>query len=245
MSESTTPAGPAYSTILRAAGGLCSLAIPGLGQIIQGLVRSDRARLAKGILFLVGLNAMFVFGMWLGAGRNVYIPHQAEQLADEGKPSQLFGYQPPPLLNNIVLVRLQYSGQFWIGLAAWPALWNYYLPDEPILERYYASPGAVGIQRLPEEEREQLLRLRQTDPQEYRSQRQRLEREYRHTDLARREEELNKLQLAPDMGKLWDIGWVYTVIAGVLNILVIYDAWAGPIRLRPQPPSGTEGRKAP
>ena len=26
----------------------------------------------------------------------------------------------------------------------------------------------------------------------------------------------------------WDLGWVYTVIAGVLNILVIYDAFAGP-----------------
>ena len=25
-----------------------------------------------------------------------------------------------------------------------------------------------------------------------------------------------------------DLGWVYTVIAGVLNILVIYDAFAGP-----------------
>ncbi|MEZ6140362.1 MAG: DUF6677 family protein [Zavarzinella sp.] len=27
--------------------------------------------------------------------------------------------------------------------------------------------------------------------------------------------------------KRWDLGWVYTVIAGVLNILVIYDAVAG------------------
>ena len=25
-----------------------------------------------------------------------------------------------------------------------------------------------------------------------------------------------------------DLGWMYTVIAGVLNILVIYDALAGP-----------------
>jgi hypothetical protein len=28
--------------------------------------------------------------------------------------------------------------------------------------------------------------------------------------------------------KTWDLGWVYTVIAGVLNVLVIYDAFAGP-----------------
>jgi TM2 domain-containing membrane protein YozV len=28
--------------------------------------------------------------------------------------------------------------------------------------------------------------------------------------------------------KLLELGWVYTVIAGVLNIMVIYDAYAGP-----------------
>src|SRR5262249_1336200 len=40
------------------------------------------------------------------------------------------------------------------------------------------------------------------------------------------EKELNKLQRSGD--KNWDLGWVYTVIAGVLNILVMYDAFAGP-----------------
>jgi hypothetical protein len=40
------------------------------------------------------------------------------------------------------------------------------------------------------------------------------------------EEKLNDFQRKGD--KRWDLGWVYTVIAGVLNILVIYDAIAGP-----------------
>ena len=40
------------------------------------------------------------------------------------------------------------------------------------------------------------------------------------------EAELNRLQIDGD--KTWDLGWVYTVIAGVLNVLVIYDALAGP-----------------
>ena len=31
-----------------------------------------------------------------------------------------------------------------------------------------------------------------------------------------------------DSDKTWDLGWVYTVIAGALNVLVIYDAVAGP-----------------
>jgi hypothetical protein len=39
------------------------------------------------------------------------------------------------------------------------------------------------------------------------------------------ERTLNELQASGN--KTWDLGWVYTVIAGVLNILVIYDALAG------------------
>ncbi len=37
---------------------------------------------------------------------------------------------------------------------------------------------------------------------------------------------LKELQSEGD--KFWDLGWVYTIIAGMLNILVIYDAIAGP-----------------
>jgi TM2 domain-containing membrane protein YozV len=40
------------------------------------------------------------------------------------------------------------------------------------------------------------------------------------------EDELNRLQVNGD--KTWDLGWVYTVIAGVLNVMVIYDALVGP-----------------
>jgi hypothetical protein len=34
-----------------------------------------------------------------------------------------------------------------------------------------------------------------------------------------------------------ELGWVYTVIAGVLNIMVIYDALAGPALLTRKPES--------
>jgi len=47
------------------------------------------------------------------------------------------------------------------------------------------------------------------------------------------EDELNVLQR--DGNKRWDLGWVYTVIAGVLNLLVIYDALAGPMFRDPPP----------
>jgi hypothetical protein len=34
--------------------------------------------------------------------------------------------------------------------------------------------------------------------------------------------------LHPKLGKLVEVGWVYTVIAGLLNVLAIYDAYEGP-----------------
>ncbi len=34
--------------------------------------------------------------------------------------------------------------------------------------------------------------------------------------------------LHPKFGKLVEVGWVYTVVAGLLNILAIYDAYEGP-----------------
>ncbi len=57
------------------------------------------------------------------------------------------------------------------------------------------------------------------------------------------ETELNDLLRNTD--KSPDLGWTYTVIAGVLNILVIYDALAGPafgaaVAPRPAPPASPE-----
>jgi Family of unknown function (DUF6677) len=84
--------------------------------------------------------------------------------------------------------RLPFVGQFWIGIAAWPALYQYFTFDDNNGD----GSGLFGtFQRAP-----------------------------------RTEETINKLQR--EGNKTWDLGWVYTVIAGVLNILVIYDALAGP-----------------
>jgi hypothetical protein len=55
------------------------------------------------------------------------------------------------------------------------------------------------------------------------------------------EEQLNDLQR--NSSKRWDLGWVYTVIAGVLNLLVIYDALAGPM-FRDPPRSLDEAEEA-
>jgi hypothetical protein len=81
--------------------------------------------------------------------------------------------------------RPHFLGQFWVGIAAWPAILQYSSYD-------------------PQKEHAYLGKFMRQPP----------------------EEELNELQNRSD--KTWDLAWVYTVIAGVLNVMVIYDAFAGP-----------------
>ena len=37
-----------------------------------------------------------------------------------------------------------------------------------------------------------------------------------------------------DLGEYFDIGTVFTVIAGLLNVLVIFDAYGGPLVIAPE-----------
>ncbi len=147
---------------------LLSYLLPGLGQIYQG-------RRSKGVLFMVSLHVLFFYGMWLGNFRNVYLPHT------DTRQNVVFTSTILADVEN----RLHFAGQFFIGVAAWPALIQY--ASDPKVDKH---PILGTWQRAP------------------------------------RPDELNALQRNGD--KRWDLGWVYTVIAGVLNILVIYDALAGP-----------------
>jgi hypothetical protein len=147
--------------------GFLSYLIPGLGQIMQG-------RIAKGVVFFVSLYALFFYGWSLGQRRNVYLPDS------DGRANTV-----QRLLNDLYN-RPHFAGQFFIGIAAWPAIWQYHHYDDakdegPVFGRMMRAPKPDEINRLQREE-----------------------------------------------SKTWDLGWVYTVIAGVLNILVIYDAIAGP-----------------
>jgi hypothetical protein len=153
---------------------LLSYLIPGLGQIYQG-------RIGKGLLFFGGLYALFFYGMWIGQWRNVWIPDT------DGLPDVNFAGQQLGGPAKAVAYRFQFLGQFWIGTAAWPAVYQYAVYDAG----KDSGPIFGKFERMP------------------------------------KESELNELQQKGN--KRWDLGWVYTVIAGVLNLLVIYDALAGPM----------------
>jgi len=157
---------------------ILSYLVPGLGQIYQG-------RVAKGVLFLVCLTGMFVLGLKLGGWRNVYLPRD---IPASSRSIGFFGSNiplPSPLAN--LWHRKSFAGQAWIGVLAWPAIWQFANLPVPTQE---ANPFWHDMQRAPSDA------------------------------------ELNAMLNASD--KTPDLGWIYTVIAGVLNILVIYDAYAGP-----------------
>src|SRR5262245_35136105 len=154
---------------------------------------------------------MFFYGLSLGHCNNVYLP----DLSAESNPWDL-----PPLLADL-WNRPQFLGQFWIGVAAWPAVHQYLTYDKNAEE----GPVFGSFMRLPYEYRGNTT-VGSNDPK--------LRYEKRESHFLKPAEALHDWpgktlnELQSDGDRTWDLGWVFTVIAGVLNILVIYDALAGP-----------------
>ena len=158
-----------------------SYLIPGLGQFAQG-------RFSKSLLFFVGVYGLFFYGMALGQWHNVYLADTARQVPGRARLTSL----AIDLYN-----RPQFVGQFWIGAAAWPAIYHYW-NDPPV--------NSIEHRRMADN----------LDNVSW----------WKRFQFALPEDQINRLQRDGD--KRWDLGWVYTVIAGVLNVLVILDALAGP-----------------
>ena len=192
-----------------------SYLVPGLGQISQG-------RIGKGVLFFVCVMSLFFYGQALGNWSNVYLPDTSAE------PNTL---SLPPLLADLYN-RPQFLGQFWVGVAAWPAVLQYmaYDPDAE------SGPLFGTYQRYPYESRSNSYSANDSqDPAERKQAREKFRRdpsdprEPLKPNVALKDypgKTLNELQSEGD--KRWDLGWVFTVIAGVLNIMIIYDALAGP-----------------
>src|SRR5207253_10424330 len=121
--------------------GMLSYLVPGLGQIYQG-------RIGKGLLFLVCLYSMFFYGMSLGSWKNVYLP-------DTGRDKNLNPWNLPAPVAN-VYNRLHFAGQFWIGVAAWPAIYQYWTHDREhkdgaILRSFERTPSEEELNKLQRE----------------------------------------------------------------------------------------------
>jgi hypothetical protein len=209
--------------------GFLSYVVPGLGQITQG-------RTGKGVLFFVCIYGMFFYGMYLGTGTvkageleyrvsgNVYLPDTLK-----GADPKLAN--PFRLPNFIVDLynRPQFAGQFWVGAVVWPAIVQYNSDDDERARRQ--------IRDLRDEANHLQSKNAEKEAARLQAEADRLDQGLRtgqwkgnwlfgQFQRAPTEEALNALNTS--RGKDLELAWVYTVIAGVLNIMVIYDAMAGP-----------------
>ncbi len=220
-------------------GAVLSYLVPGLGQIAQG-------RTGKGVLFLLCIYTLFFYGVWLGTaearvhGRtfrvssNVYIPRTPptpEKQANVGIDGAVNGFK-----YVITHPRPQIAAQFFVGVAAWPAIIQYRhaqeqiaqgKPDPDLLEgqitQLYKS-----AEDSPETAKESLAEANELEKQ--------LRAQY-HPVLGdfMREPTMQATNAVFNAGdKRLEIAWVFTVIAGVLNVMVIWDALAGPAYTSPE-----------
>jgi hypothetical protein len=181
-----------------------------LAWLIPGMGHLYQGRTAKGLLFMVCILGTFFYGLFaLGGGKVVYasVPGQGPY-------------------------RWQYWCQLGAGLPALPALVQQQLEkrgkpalwpgDDPeakgMFDRFMAPPRVHLFVENP--------KTGQVVRQPFKSEDQSGKRVVHPDELAKWNHDLHHF---------YELGTVYTMIAGLLNILVIYDAAAGPLILLPQP----------
>jgi len=176
-----------------------------LSWLVPGLGQFYQGRRLKGLIFLVSLMGTLLAGMWIGGGNVVYA---------SWRPGEK---------------RWAFLGQAGIGAAAVPALVQSYrlhgAAHEPLGGSRWFVPPLVRGQPVSEA---YAKRLSEADPdigpEDFRRQQGGVVRfEPRQTGG-----QLSLWHLR--LGRFFDIGTLYTLLAGLLNLLVIYDAWSGPMR---------------
>ena len=171
-----------------------------LAWLVPGLGHLYQGRRFKGGLFMAALLGCLVGGMWLGGGRVVYASWRP------GEP------------------RLAFIGQAGIGVAAIPALVQAARLDgaarEPCFgSLLFAPPLRSGQLVSPA----YAARLTRGDPgitaEDFFD---------RHPFKEFRRDQLSVWQRR--LGRRFEIGTLSTVLAGMLNILAVLDAFSGPLR---------------
>ncbi len=208
MGQSVAPSRSRFVAISPDDGTVIELKNPALAALLSwlvpGLGQLYQGRRLKGAIFLASLLGTFLAGMWIGGGNVVYA---------QWRPGEK---------------RWAFLGQAGIGVAAVPALVQSYRLNgsarEPLAGGRWFVPPLVRGQPVSEAFGK---RLAATDPdigpEDFR----------RQGDTLRFEPRGNGGQLSLwhfRLGRFFDIGTLYTMLAGLLNLLVIYDAWAGPMR---------------
>ncbi len=171
-----------------------------LSWLVPGLGQLYQGRRFKGTAFMVSLMGAFFVGMWIGGGNVVYA---------SWRPGEK---------------RLEFFGQAGIGVAAIPSLVQASLVagprHQPLGGAGWFAPPLLRGQIVSEAYRQQVIdRDPEIGPADFNGLRFAPQHPGDQLSLWRRR-----------LGRFFDLGTLYTTIAGLLNLLVIYDAWSGPMR---------------
>ena len=172
-----------------------------LSWLVPGLGQLYQGRTTKGSLFMVAILATFVAGMWLGGGKVVYA---------SWKPGD---------------TRWAFVCQAGAGIVALPAVVQSSQllgpSRQPLFLGGFMAPPLAPGQYVSRAYADRLIRHDPDIKPDDFFDKPPL-RQFRRDQLANWHRQL---------GKFFEIGTLYTMLAGMLNLLVIYDAWAGPLGL--------------
>jgi hypothetical protein len=170
-----------------------------LSWAVPGLGQIYQGRTTKGGLFMAAILSTFVVGLWLGGGKVVYASWKP------GDTRWAFVCQAG--VGLVAMPAVVQSAKL-LGPARQPLVLNGFMAP-PLAPGQYVSRGYAD-------------RLSRHDP------------DIQADDFFDKPplKQFRRDQLAQwhrTLGKFFEIGTLYTMLAGMLNLLVIYDAWAGPL----------------
>lgn len=175
-----------------------------LAWLVPGLGHFYQGRMAKALLFFVTICGLFFYGSWLGSWRVVYLRWDNEEW------------------------RFSYLGQFAAGLPALPAVFDA-LDMRPAFARLL--PKLAKYESKPLTRRELELLCERMEVHQGGETAQLVERlADKGVNYVVTLDEVDDLHRK--YGVTMHIAAIYTLIAGLLNVLVIYDAAAGPAHLQ-------------
>jgi hypothetical protein len=176
--------------------------LPGLGHMYQ-------RRWGKGGLFMACILGTFIYGLWLGGGRVVYASFR------EGD------------------ARYAYLCQVATGLPALPAVvqaMRVANAKAPLWDGFMAPPllrGQVVPRLWIEQQRAKYPDAREFAPSNYRPLNDR--GVYWQYEPGLGDGFMDGANRTDQLGEWHDLGTVFTMIAGLLNVLAVWDAWGGPM----------------
>ena len=170
-----------------------------LAWLIPGLGHLYQGRTRKGAISMGLVMVVLLAGIWLGNGRVVYASWRPENTRWWFVPQAGIGLVAIPAVVQSLAVNGRSREPFWLSGWLAPPLHN-----GQLVSRRYAERLVQNDLYLEEGDF--------FDRPPY--------RQFRADQLSMWHHKL---------GRFFELGTLYTVVSGMLNLLLLYDAWAGPM----------------